>query len=56
MNDGDLIKSQAAEIERMQETERLMDVFIAAGIDNWEGYDEAVATFDAAAKSDEQMP
>ena len=35
------------EYEKLKEDRRLLEALVAAGIDNWDGYDEAIAILDS---------
>ena len=37
-----LIEQQAKEIERLRDSERKLTALEAAGVDNWEGYSDAM--------------
>ncbi len=48
----EMISIPASEYEDLKEDQRLLDCLRGAGVDNWEGYSEAVALFEDEGDAD----
>lgn len=42
----DLVDHLQSEVDRLERVERELDALHAAGVDNWEGYDDAMRALD----------